>query len=96
MVQMCRVHELSGFRMVWVHRHQNDVPLETRHFSPVFEWLAIILTSVDICPVFKCLKYLNTRLYKVRYSDESGIRMSGIQMVTVFKYSGNRIPTVSM
>ena len=67
--------------------------LKTGHFSPVLEWLTIILTSVDpnhsktghLCPVFKCLDHLNNGLYKVPYSDESGIRMSSIQMVTVFK-----------
>ena len=55
----------------------------------------MILTSVDsnhtktrhFCQVFKCLDHLNTELYKVWYSDESGIRMSGVQMVTVLGYT---------
>ena len=64
---------------------------KTGHVSPVLEWLTIMLTFLDpnhlktghFCPFFNCLDHLNTGLYKVWYSDESGIWMSGIQMDTV-------------
>ena len=36
------------------------------------------LKNRTICPVFKCLDHLNTRLYKVWYSDES-IRYSDVR-----------------
>ena len=37
-------------------------------------------------PVFQWFNHLNTGHKKVQYSDESGIQVFGIQMVTVFHY----------
>ena len=37
------------------------------------------------CPVFEWLQLLNLDMNYVRYSDESGIWVSGIWMVTVFR-----------
>ena len=51
--------------------------------GPDFKWH---LKTRQICPVFEWLNHLKSRQIFVWYSDESGIQVFGIQMVTVFKF----------
>ena len=78
--------------------------LNTGLQSPVFKWLGCVITILMLhnCPSylysgpdFKWFNRLNIRHKKVRYSDESGFHVSGIQMVTVVKiyYYFCRLPS---
>ena len=76
MVEMCRAGKWSGFRML---------PYKTRHFRLVLEWLKHPqIPNNDILGTCGWFYHLKTGHQKVLYSDEPGIWVSGIQMVTVF------------
>ena len=55
-------HFLSGFRMVWVHRYQNDgCHSKTRHFRPVFKWFGSTDHSKTGCLLWKLLSAVRAK-----------------------------------
>ena len=72
--------QMSKFQMAFEYRTSIQMVLP---FIDVYD-IILLYCDLNTGPVFKWSYHLKSGHQKVRFSDESGIQVFGIQMVTVF------------
>ena len=87
MVKSCRIIKWYGVQIPFEYQTKFS-----QLFRPPFEYPTSIQVVFWILDHHLNTRHLNTRLVKVRYSDDSDIQLFSIQIPTVIYYSNNSNP----